>query len=61
MDKKYCAPADTQNPKWLLIFDDINKSDGHYKKKGDAMEAFKRAEELGWNCYLYELVEQEKE
>jgi len=59
---EYCAPgpAESQEPVWLLRFEDIDKSDQFHFDETSALSAFARAESLGWNCYLFEQVKRNK-
>ena len=57
-NRKFYAPLDSQEERWLLVFDDPDKPWATFTGKETAIRAFKRAEEGGWNCYLFELSAQ---
>lgn len=52
----YCAPgpAEGQQPRWLLYFDDADRTSAVYDDEKAARRAFAAAEARGWNCYLFE-------
>ena len=52
----WCAPGDSQRERWLLWFDDADRSRAVYDEEAAAREAFAKAETLGWNCHLFRLA-----
>lgn len=51
----WCAPgpASEQSRRWLLRFDDASLGDAVFENEIDALNAFGRAEAMGWNCHLF--------
>lgn len=51
----YCAPGDSQEPKWLLTFEDPDKGYCLFSDEVEAMSVFAKASQT-WNCCLWQLV-----
>lgn len=52
----FCAPKDSQRPKWLLTFEDADRGHSIYEDESEAYAAFARANDMGSNCYLWQLA-----
>ena len=52
----YCHPADTTGPVWLMLFEDQDRQKCVYHDEAEALQAFAKAESLGWNCLLFTSV-----
>lgn len=50
----WCAPgpAAQQERKWILWFEDQDRSVSVFDTEQDGRDAFARAESHGWNCHL---------
>jgi len=51
--RSWCHPSDDSSQRWLLVFEDADRSSNVYFNEKEALEGFQKAEELGWNCHLF--------
>lgn len=54
--KTWCHPGANPKQQWVLMFDDADRVSSIYENQEDALEAFNRAETMGWNCHLFTSV-----
>lgn len=52
----YAAPGDQQSPTWMLTFEDPDRVYSLFHDEAEARQAFAAAEDMGWNCHLWELA-----
>lgn len=49
----YCQPCDIQGRQFMLVFDDAERASVSFDDEEKAFKAFQKAEDRGWNCYLF--------
>jgi len=55
----YCTPRDSDEPKFLVVFDDADREPIAITEEGAARKAFHRFEQ-NWNCHLFQLAKRER-
>src|SRR5215216_170085 len=53
MTPEWCQPGDIKERCWLLRFDDQDRGDAVFTNEAEARDMFRRANDGGWNCYLF--------
>lgn len=50
---EWCQPGDDPTRRWLLKFEDTERGESVFGDEAEAREVFHRADDGGWNCYLF--------
>jgi hypothetical protein len=52
--RQWCQPGDVKQRQWLLTFEDTDMGHSLFSNEAEARDTFRRADEGGWNCYLFQ-------
>jgi hypothetical protein len=50
---EYCQPGDRREPRWIVMYDDADRSLSIFEDEQDARDCFANSEAMGWNCWLF--------
>jgi hypothetical protein len=50
---EFCQPGDRREPRWMVMYDDVDRGHSVFDNEQDAREAFANSEGMGWNCWLF--------
>jgi hypothetical protein len=50
---EYCQPGDRREPRWIVMYDDADRSHSVFEDEQDARDCFAGSEGMGWNCWLF--------
>lgn len=50
---EFCQPGDRREPRWIIMYDDADRTHSVFENEEDAREAFANSEGMGWNCWLF--------
>ncbi|CAE6810826.1 hypothetical protein R69746_05610 [Paraburkholderia aspalathi] len=49
----YCQPGDRREPRWIVMYDDADRTHSVFEDEQDARDCFAASEDMGWNCWLF--------
>jgi hypothetical protein len=50
---QFCQPGDRRDPRWLVMYDDADRTHSVFEDEQDARDSFAASESMGWNCWLF--------